>query len=52
MPRIAIASGHGELSSGGGKTDLDDMGDLLGADAFAVDTLLIPMTEKLQFRGY
>ena len=42
VPRIAIASGHGELSSGGGKTDLDDMGDLLGADAFfAVDTLLI-----------
>ena len=42
IPRIAIASGHGELSSGGGKTDLDDLGDLLGADAFfALDTLFI-----------
>ena len=42
IPRIAIASGHGELGSGGGKTDLDDLGDLLGADAFfALDTLFI-----------
>ena len=42
IPRIAIASGHGELSSGDGNTDLDDLGDLLGADAFfALDTLLI-----------
>ena len=42
IPRIAIASGHGELSSGDGNTDLDDLGDLLGADAFfALDTLFI-----------
>ena len=42
IPRIAIASGHGELSSGDGNTDLNDLGDLLGADAFfALDTLFI-----------
>ena len=42
IPRIAIASGHGELSSGDGNTELDDLGDLLGADAlFAIDTLFI-----------
>ena len=42
IPRIAIASGHGELSSGGSRSDLDDLGDLLGADAFfALDTVYI-----------